>query len=706
MHFAWMRSDGVVPEAAKRRRSDDMTASSICGVESTGIAPTGGAPTAGRSIAARFLAGVCALALSSVFTMGAAMAQDAGDPPGRIARFSLTEGAVSYAQAGGNDWTNAQLTRPVTSGDRLWVDRGSRSEMHAGSTALRLGALTHMEIVALDYQTTELNLTQGMLSVRVRDLEPGEHFQIGTPNVAVLITQPGEYRIDVDQQRDTTRVAVHSGAAVVYGENRESANVGAQQQLSFTDRNLRQVEPAGWLQRDGFDQWVQARDRQEDQSVAAHYVSREVVGYQQLDQHGYWRDEPGYGPVWFPRVAVANWAPYRYGQWRWISPWGWTWIDDAPWGFAPFHYGRWAQVGPQWAWVPGPRTYRPVYAPALVAFVGGNGGGANWNIQLNSGGPGVAWFPLGPGEAFRPAYRTSRRYFDNVNRNVVVNNNTTLVYMNQHRPGAVTAVPLEDFGRGRPGRGFGRVADADFSRAHIVEAPPTPSRTAGFAPQERPAPARALPPTAVLNQPAPPSAGNAVAPHRYGSMGFNGPDGRRAGRDERRDNAREPTPSLPVMAAQPLMQAPAPQAVAPTRDPRVRQQQEQHQQEQREQALRQQEQRMALERDQRARQEAAQRQSQDQRRAQDQLDRAQQQRQPGEQRRAQQMQEHVQRQQQMQQQPQQQQRAEHQAHQTPTGPAAAAPAAAAPATHPGPPSRAEAHKPGGADRPPTRSPTP
>ena len=659
-----------------------MTAASISGFHSQRTAAASGGWVAARWLAAAM---VCA------FSLGAACAQDAIDPPGRVARFTQTEGAVSYAEAGGNNWTNAQLTRPVTSGDRLWVDRGSRSEVHAGSTALRLGALTHLEITALDDQSTELNLTQGSLSMRVRDLQPGEHFQIGTPNVAVLITRPGEYRIDVDQQRDTTRVAVHSGAAVVYGENRETVSFAAQQQMTFTDRNLNQAASNAWLQRDSFDQWAEARDRREDQSVAARYVSREVVGYQQLDQHGDWREEPGYGPVWFPRVVVADWAPYRYGQWRWISPWGWTWIDEAPWGFAPFHYGRWAQVGPQWAWVPGPRTYRPVYAPALVAFVGGNSGGANWNISLNSGGPGVAWFPLGPGEAFRPGYRTSRLYYENVNRNIVVNNNTTtIVYVNQHRPGAVTAVSMADFGHGRPGRSFQRVADADLARAHIALPPPAPSRSAGFAPQERPAPARALPPTAVLNQPAPPAAANAAAPSRYGGFGFNGPDGRRSGREERRDDRRDQRPDRPAqaavaaqapvavqpvspvqpaVAAQAVMTPQAPQAIAPTRDPRVRQQQEQQQ------------------RDQRARQEAAQRQQAQAQQARDQQVRNQ--RQVQEQRHAQEQQERAQH--------RQQQRAQQQAQK-----AAATPAAAQAPAPAGPHARPEGQKPAGGERPPGR----
>ena len=46
-------------------------------------------------------------------------------------------------------------------------------------------------------------------------------------------------------------------------------------------------------------------------------------------------------------------------------------MDDAPWGFAPFHYGRWLWWGNRWHWAPGPKVARPVYAPALVGWMGG-----------------------------------------------------------------------------------------------------------------------------------------------------------------------------------------------------------------------------------------------------------------------------------------------------------------------------------------------
>ena len=136
-----------------------------------------------------------------------------------------------------------------------------------------------------------------------------------------------------------------------------------------------------------------------------------------------------YGYAWYPRVA-AGWAPYRNGHWAWIDPWGWTWVDDAPWGFAPFHYGRWAFLRGGWGWIPSRDRTRHVYAPALVAFVGGNG------LSRSVGpGPEVGWLPLGPGEVYAPAYHVSPTYFSQVNvTNTRINNsvNITNVYNNYY----------------------------------------------------------------------------------------------------------------------------------------------------------------------------------------------------------------------------------------------------------------------------------
>jgi hypothetical protein len=173
-----------------------------------------------------------------------------------------------------------------------------------------------------------------------------------------------------------------------------------------------------------------------------------VVGYSQLDSYGTWSQDPGHGAVWYPRVAVADWAPYRYGHWEWISPWGWTWIDDAPWGFAPFHYGRWTMIGQRWAWVPGRMVARPAYAPALVVFMGS---GSQFSFSVGSG-PGVGWYPLAPGEAWWPAYRTSPRYVSFVNYSINLNNYPRNYdhHVWRQRPFAATSVSEDDFRRGRP----------------------------------------------------------------------------------------------------------------------------------------------------------------------------------------------------------------------------------------------------------------
>jgi hypothetical protein len=208
---------------------------------------------------------------------------------------------------------------------------------------------------------------------------------------------------------------------------------------------------------DGFDQWCATRDRREASIVSARYVPREMIGYEDLDEYGAWRNIPPYGWVWMPTGVAAGWAPYRFGHWAWVEPWGWTWVDDAPWGFAPFHYGRWAFVAGGWVWAPGRVVVgvRPVYAPALVAFVGG----PRFSVAVGiGGGVGVAaWFPLGPGEVYRPAYHVSEVYVRNVNivhvTNVNVINNvnvTRVTYVNQNVAGAVTVVPHTAFAGGRP----------------------------------------------------------------------------------------------------------------------------------------------------------------------------------------------------------------------------------------------------------------
>lgn len=398
-----------------------------------------------RRLAGLLLAGLLAC---SAWAQTEYTTETVQDPPGRVARMGLIEGAVSTAVDGVDTWANASLNRPLTRGDRVWVAERARSELHVGSTAVRLNSSTSVNLLTLDDDVTQLQLTQGTLSLRVRNLFDGERLQVDTPNLAFSVAQPGEYRIDVDPVRNTTRVSVWAGSGAVYGENGVSSPVSSGQQVSFAGTQLATLAVTSVGLRDSFEAWTAERDRQEDAAISARYVSRETIGYQQLDQHGDWLNDSTYGPVWYPRAVVADWAPYRYGHWANIAPWGWTWVDDAPWGFAPFHYGRWAYVGNRWGWVPGPVVSRPVYAPALVGFVG-NSGSVGFGFQIGSSQPGVGWFPLGPGEPWRPYYRASPRYMSHINRfgSYPAHGGG---YRYQRAPQAVTVVNADIFRQSRP----------------------------------------------------------------------------------------------------------------------------------------------------------------------------------------------------------------------------------------------------------------
>ena len=231
---------------------------------------------------------------------------------------------------------------------------------------------------------------------RVRELREGDLYEVDTPNLAFTVKEAGAFRIDVNENGDGTRVtAIRGEGEITAGGKTYEVHAGEQAELNGVDDPQYNVGSAPAP--DDLDHWAADRDLKEENSDSAKYVSRDVPGYSDLDDNGSWREEPDYGPVWYPSTVAVGWAPYSYGYWNWVGPWGWTWVGYEPWGFAPFHYGRWAFVGGAWGWCPGPIYGRPFYGPAFVGFLGG---GFGFGFGGGFGG-GIGWFPLGFREPFQ-----------------------------------------------------------------------------------------------------------------------------------------------------------------------------------------------------------------------------------------------------------------------------------------------------------------
>jgi len=375
-------------------------------------------------------------------------------PPSGVARLSFVSGVASFLPGSETKWVTAGINRPLITGDRLWSGANSFLELQLDSATIRMGNQTNIKILNLNSQMTQLQLTGGALILRVWRLKPKQIVEVSTPNLAFSIATPGYYRIFVNSKANITVVSVIKGIGKVYGST-TAYKINEGKSCPF-GKNLKIYQCTSIPAPDSFARWSEGRDHLSKKS-AIRYVHTSMIGDEDLEQYGTWRVTKKYGHVWIPGNVKADWAPYRTGHWVWIRQWGWTWIDEQPWGFAPFHYGRWVHLEDRWSWVPGPRDMQPVYAPALVVFVGGR----NFNLRLETGAPGIAWFPLAPGEIYIPPGTVSREYFMEVNRsntqinttyitNMYNNKETNVTYQNIYVVNGVSAVSTETFKESKP----------------------------------------------------------------------------------------------------------------------------------------------------------------------------------------------------------------------------------------------------------------
>ena len=364
--------------------------------------------------------------------------------PGRVGRLADFSGEVSVFDQEQGNWTSALRNRPLTTGDRVSTARDARAELRIGSTTLRLGSATEFEVIRLDDDRLRFQLHTGSLALRVRSREVAAELEIETTEARMRPLRGGHFRID--RQDDTTYAGSWRGELRIEAGN-DSFDVDTGRRVELwregPSRQLRQA----WTTTpdDAFAAWVSREDRLDDRSVSARYVSPETTGIEELDRNGRWEQHPEYGALWVPDAVAVDWAPYRFGHWTWLRPWGWTWVDDARWGFAPFHYGRWVHWRGRWGWVPGPIMARPVFAPALVAWIGG----PHLGLSISIGGPSLGWVPLAPYEPYRPHYPIAPRHRDHFGQPLprvpggAPRQPPTgpVMYSNQGVPGGVTVVP-------------------------------------------------------------------------------------------------------------------------------------------------------------------------------------------------------------------------------------------------------------------------
>jgi hypothetical protein len=442
-------------------------------------------------------------ATAAAFLALASTPSSAQDPeiPG-AARLAFVSGAVSIEPAGVDEWGQAVPNVPLGPGDRIYTDSDGRAEIQVGQSLVRIGPNTDLTFMRDVADSVGFYLNKGDMVVHEFGLWQGQYFQVSTPGGNATITdfQPAEFRVDGHLDQGQALFSVFAGNVYLTSGPNFAQTLGGGQAAVVTGAPGN-VQMAPVAAADELYTWSQSRDQIFLHPVSYRYVSPYIAGAAELDGAGDWQPGTPYGAVWFPHAVPAGWAPYHYGHWVNHAPWGWMWVEDESWGYAPFHYGRWVAINGRWGWIPGPPAARPIFSPALVVFAGG----------ISFGGAGVSvWFPLGPGEPYRPWYPCPPHYIDEVNISnimptAVVHVQTTYVNVNVtnityvNRTIGVTAMSHADFASGRPAAQAAVKIDVhQLDHVTVLDKPEPKPTAASFVgrPPARPVPVKAERPAA------------------------------------------------------------------------------------------------------------------------------------------------------------------------------------------------------------------
>jgi hypothetical protein len=420
---------------------------------------------------------------------GTAMAQSlaSGEPSGRVGRLAFVQGTVSFHDANRTDWQPATVNRPLSTGDAVWTEPNAHSEVSIAGTRVRLDGATQLDMATIDDQRTRLQIDQGRVDIKTFAYDARQPYDLVTPRGVATLQQQGDYYVEAGSTDDPTRLGVRAGAAQFQAPDGRVLAVRAGEVVEVTGDGSSMELHTIQAPPPPMPQYWAGRDRVVAYDQPPQYLSAGITGYEDLNYYGAWQNDPVYGQVWYVRDAPSGWAPYTTGRWDYQPVYGWTWVDEQPWGFAPYHYGRWAHRGERWFWVPPERSQPAVYAPALVAFVGGTELGLALGVQNRAP---VGWFPLGPREVYVPPYTANRDYYRRLNlaarvqdreledRWQRVQRHEAVADQNWANRRFATVVPAEAFARSQPVERVAlRVAPEKLAAAPVaaVAVPPSPT---------------------------------------------------------------------------------------------------------------------------------------------------------------------------------------------------------------------------------------